>query len=311
MTFTVNQLFNSYKGMTKRNVLLFFKDKTTLLFSMMAPIIVFFLYIVFLKNAYLDGLKEAVKDLNDVIDIKDVESITNAWLLAGVLGTSAITVSLNSLQVMVKDKEVKIDYDYNSSPIPSIVIILAYFTGAFINTFIITGSILTLGLILLNIIGNLYLSFTAIVLLYLVTVLGAASSTIIMMVIVSFFKRSSALGAFSGIISAAIGFIIGAYIPLGEFSKTVQGIMSLVPGSHISCLYRNLLMTDLLDHINLTLNGLDNGMFCNMVKNTFALNLNMFDYITPMSFMYIYSASSIVIALLLNVVLYKQANKRY
>ncbi len=310
MTFTVNQLFNSYKGMTKRNVLLFFKDKTTLLFSMMAPIIVFFLYIVFLKNAYLDGLKEAVKDLNDVIDIKDVESITNAWLLAGVLGTSAITVSLNSLQVMVKDKEVKIDYDYNSSPIPSIVIILAYFTGAFINTFIITGSILTLGLILLNIIGNLYLSFTAIVLLYLVTVLGAASSTIIMMVIVSFFKRSSALGAFSGIVSAAIGFIIGAYIPLSSLSDEIQGILSLVPGSHIACLYRNILMDGLMNHINSGLNGIGGGAFNNIINDAFALNLNMFSYKTTTTFMSIYSSSSIVVALGINVILYKQTLKR-
>ena len=41
---------NSYLGMTKRNILVFFKDKTTLFFSMLAPLIVFFLYIVFLKE---------------------------------------------------------------------------------------------------------------------------------------------------------------------------------------------------------------------------------------------------------------------
>ena len=253
MTFTLRQTLNSYAGMTKRNVLLFFKDKTTLLFSMLAPIIVFLLYIIFLENAYLDGLKDAAKDFGDLISLKDIDSVTNAWLLAGVLGTSAITVSLNSLQVMVKDKENKIDYDYTSSPIPSVVVILAYFTGAFLNTFIITGLILTLGLIILSLIGSLYLTFEAIILLYLVTILASASSTIIMMVVVSFFKRSSALGAFSGIISAAIGFIIGAYIPLGEFSEAVQGIMALVPGSYISCLYRNLLMRLVLYNIIINL----------------------------------------------------------
>ena len=310
MTFTLRQTLNSYTGMTKRNVLLFFKDKTTLLFSMLAPIIVFLLYIIFLKNAYLDGLKDASKDFGDLISLKDIDSVTNAWLLAGVLGTSAITVSLNSLQVMVKDKENKIDYDYTSSPIPSVVVILAYFTGAFLNTFIITGLILTLGLIILSLIGSLYLTFEAIILLYLVTILASASSTIIMMVVVSFFKRSSALGAFSGIISAAIGFIIGAYIPLGEFSEAVQGIMALVPGSHISCLYRNLLMTGVIDHINTSLNGIDKGMFAESIKNTFALNLNMFNYITPKSFMYLYTSASILVALLLNTLFYKRANRR-
>ena len=310
MTFTLKQIVNSYNGMTKRNILLFFKDKTTLIFSMLAHIIVFFLYIAFLKNTYLDGLKNSVKDLSNLIDMNDIESITNAWLLAGVLGTSSITVSLNSLQVMVKDKESKIDYDYSSSPIPSFVVTFAYFTGAFLNTFIITGSILTIGLIILNVIGNLYLSFTTILLLYLITILGASSSTIIMMVVVSFFKRSSALGAFSGIVSAAVGFVIGAYIPLGEVSTTLQGLMSLVPGSHISCLYRNLLMTGLLDHINVSINGLDNGMFYEMVKNTFSFNLNMFNYITPKSFMYMYSSLSVLVALVLNIALYRLENKR-
>ena len=304
------QNLNAYLGMTKRNILLFFKDKTTLFFSMLAPLIVFMLYILFLKDTYLDSLKSSLADFKEFIDMKDVDSIANAWLLAGILGTSCITVSLNSLQVMVLDKNNKIDYDYNSSPISNVVVILAYFTGAFINTFLISGGILTIGVIIINSISSLYLSFNTIILLYLVTILGSASATIIMMIVVSFFKRSSALGAFSGIVSAAIGFIIGAYIPLSSLSSEIQGILSLVPGSHIACLYRNLLMNGLMDHINTGLNGIDGGAFNNIINNAFALNLNMFSFETTKSFMAIYSSSSIIIALGINALLYKQTVKR-
>ncbi len=304
------QNFNAYLGMTKRNILLFFKDKTTLFFSMLAPLIVFMLYILFLKDTYLDSLKSSLGEMKEYIDMKDIDSIANAWLLAGILGSSCITVSLNSLQVMVLDKNNKIDYDYNSSPISSISVILAYFTGAFINTFMIAGGILTIGLIIINSISSLYLSFTTVILLYLVTILGSASATIIMMIIVSFFKRSSALGAFSGIVSAAIGFIIGAYIPLSSLSDEIQGILSLVPGSHIACLYRNILMDGLMNHINSGLNGIGGGAFNNIINDAFALNLNMFSYKTTTTFMSIYSSSSIVVALGINVILYKQTLKR-
>ena len=304
------QNLNAYLGMTKRNILLFFKDKTTLFFSMLAPLIVFMLYILFLKDTYLDSLKSSLGEMKEYIDMKDIDSIANAWLLAGILGSSCITVSLNSLQVMVLDKNNKIDYDYNSSPISNISVILAYFTGAFLNTFMIAGGILTIGLIIINSISSLYLSFTTIILLYLVTILGSASATIIMMIIVSFFKRSSALGAFSGIVSAAIGFIIGAYIPLSSLSSEIQGILSLVPGSHVACLYRNLLMDGLMNHINSGLNGIDGGAFNNIINNAFALNLNMFSYKTTTTFMSIYSSSSIVLALGINVILYKQTLKR-
>lgn len=302
---------NSYLGMTKRNILVFFKDKTTLFFSMLAPLIVFFLYIVFLKDTYLSSLKESLSGLEEYVLTSDIENIANSWLLAGLLGTSCITVSLNSLHVMVNDKNSKIDYDYNSSPIKGYIVVLSYFTGAFLNTFLITASILTVGLIILNSIGSLYLGFSTVILLYLVTILGCASSTILMMIIVSFFKKSSALGAFSGIVSAAVGFVIGAYIPLGNFSNAIQGILSLVPGSHVACLYRNLLMKNLLEHIDVSLNGMDSHTFISMAKEAFALNLNMFSYTTSNTFMMVYTSISAILALGLNVVLYKRTVKRY
>lgn len=302
---------NSYLGMTKRNILVFFKDKTTLFFSMLAPLIVFFLYIVFLKDTYLSSLKESLSGLEEYVLASDIDNIANSWLLAGLLGTSCITVSLNSLHVMVNDKNSKIDYDYNSSPIKGYIVVLSYFTGAFLNTFLITASILTVGLIILNSIGSLYLGFSTVILLYLVTILGCASSTILMMIIVSFFKKSSALGAFSGIVSAAVGFVIGAYIPLGNFSNAIQGILSLVPGSHVACLYRNLLMKNLLEHIDVSLNGMDSHTFISMAKEAFALNLNMFSYTTSNTFMMVYTSISAILALGLNVVLYKRTVKRY
>lgn len=302
---------NSYLGMTKRNILVFFKDKTTLFFSMLAPLIVFFLYIVFLKDTYLSSLKESLSGLEEYVLASDIENIANSWLLAGLLGTSCITVSLNSLHVMVNDKNSKIDYDYNSSPIKGYIVVLSYFTGAFLNTFLITASILTVGLIILNSIGSLYLGFSTVILLYLVTILGCASSTILMMIIVSFFKKSSALGAFSGIVSAAVGFVIGAYIPLGNFSNAIQGILSLVPGSHVACLYRNLLMKNLLEHIDVSLNGMDSHTFISMAKEAFALNLNMFSYTTSNTFMMVYTSISAILALGLNIILYKRTVKRY
>ena len=310
MKMTFKQKINAYLGMSKRNILLFFKDKTTLFFSLLAPLIVFALYIVFLKDTYLSGIYNEVKGLESFFDIKEIDNIANGWLLAGILGTSTITVSLNSLQIMVIDKERKVDFDYNSSPISGPCVVFSYFTGAFINTFLVSGSILTLGLIVLSIMGNLHLTVVSILLLYLVTIVGSASSTILMMVVTSFFKTSSSLGAFSGIISAAIGFVIGAYIPLGNFSKTIQGVLTIVPGSHIACIYRNLLMSGTLNSINSSLNGIDGGAFNDMIHELFAFKLNLFSYQTSMLFMCLYSVGSIVIGLILNVLLYRRAQKR-
>lgn len=310
MKLSLKQKFNAYLGMTKRNILMFFKDKTTMFFSMLAPIIVFVLYIVFLKDVYLSGVYTDVEPIKEFFDIKDIENVTNAWLISGVLGTCTITVALNSLQVMVGDKEKKIDFDYNSSPISGSIAVLSYFTGAFINTFLISAGILTASLVVLSIIGNLYLTVTTIILLFLVTILGCASSTLIMMIVVSFFKSSSALGAFSGIISAVVGFVIGSYVPLGSFDTTIQGILTLIPGSHIACLYRNLLMNGVLNNIDAALANIDSGALVIALKDLFALNLNLFTYTVKEAFMYIYSGASAVVALGGNILLYRLASKR-
>ena len=90
MKLSLRQKFNAYLGMTKRNILMFFKDKSTMFFSMLAPLIVFVLYIVFLKDTYLSGIYNDVEPLKEFFDINDIENVANAWLLAGVLGTCTI-----------------------------------------------------------------------------------------------------------------------------------------------------------------------------------------------------------------------------
>ena len=112
---TLTQKFNAYKGMTSRNIKVFFKDKMTVFFSILAPLIVFLLYILFLRDTYLSGMERSLESVSSLINMKDVENIANGWLLSGILASSCVTVSLNSLTVMVDDKDRKVDYDYNSS----------------------------------------------------------------------------------------------------------------------------------------------------------------------------------------------------
>ena len=307
---TLSQKFNAYKGMTSRNIKVFFKDKMTVFFSILAPLIVFLLYILFLKDTYLTGMKSSLESVKDLVDMKDVENIANAWLLSGILASSCITVSLNSLTVMVDDKDRKVDYDYNSSPSNGAVVVFSYFTGALVNTLFITCGVLTVGLIVLSICGSLYLTFTKILLLYLVTILGCASATLLMMVIASFFKKAGALGAFGGIVSAAVGFIIGAYVPLGNFSTGVQTTLAFVPGSQVAVLYRDILMSGVSEHVSSAMGNSGGPEFLANIKDTFSLSLTMFNYKTTQFFSFMYIIGSIIVGLVLNVVLYKKSSKR-
>ncbi len=64
----------SYKGMTKRNIKVYLKDKTAIIFSMMTQIIILGLYLLFLKQNYVDSMTSMLDGFN----IKTEDNLINA-----------------------------------------------------------------------------------------------------------------------------------------------------------------------------------------------------------------------------------------
>ncbi|MEE1319031.1 MAG: hypothetical protein UHD05_05920 [Ruminococcus sp.] len=302
--------FNTYKGMTARNIKVYMKDRMAIVLSMLTQIIVLGLYLLFLKSNYVDAINSFLTGAENLVTDTNIEALVNSWLIAGVIGTSVVTVALNSLSVMVSDKQDKIDFDYNATPAKPHIIILSYFSGAVVSTFLISSILLTAGLVFLAMGGLFLYTATDIVLLYAIVLLGSISGSIILMLFVSFFKKNSTLSSFSILISVAIGFIIGAYMPVSQFGESVQTAVNLVPGSHIAGLLRNVLMTPAIDNISDALGGIDNGMFAEEINSTFTLNLNIFDESIGMNFMLVYSLIAIAVFFVLNLVFYKFSSKR-
>mgnify|MGYP000191116574 FL=1 len=177
-------------------------------------------------------MKEA-PGLADLVQDKDVKMYANLTLLVGILGSALITVPFNCLTVVVRDKENKVDYDILSTPIRRWQVILSYFTAAVISAVVMTGIILTVGLLLLGTQGDLYMGAKEIAQAYGIVALGSFSATALFMIVVLFFKSSSACGAFFSMVSAAAGFVIGAYIPISQFSDAVQTVCNIFPAGFL------------------------------------------------------------------------------
>ena len=265
-----------YFGLTKRNLLIYFKDYQSILFSMITPIIVFVLYLLCLKDTFVSPIKNATIGLEQWILDEDINMFVNGLLLTGILGTTMITVPYNCLITIVRDRENKIDYDISATPIRRVQIVLSYFTASALSAFIMAAIILTGGLCIMGVQGTLYLGAKDVAALYGITFLGAISATSLFMIVVLFFKTSSASGAFLGILSAACGFVIGAYIPISQFSEGVQTFCNVFPGSGITVLYRNSLLNPLLDKMNQNIGGLDEGMFVEAMRETFVFDSHLF-----------------------------------
>ena len=78
-------------------------------------------------------------------------------------------------------------------------------------------------------------------------------------------------------LSAAAGFIIGAYIPISQFSESVQTICNLFPATHVTVAIRNILMRGVMESMDSSIGGLDGGMFMDVIKDSFSFSARMFE----------------------------------
>ena len=300
-------------GFIKRNLLLFFKDWQSVLFSLLTSIIVLVLYLLFLKGTFVSAIQSAMEQypgLASMVPQKDIDMFANLFLLSGILGSAMISVPFSCITVLVKDRANKVDYDILATPMKREQIIFAYFVSAVLTSTLLTGIILAIGLIGIRMQGNMYLNISQVVKAFSIVALGSISASAIFMIVVLFFKTVSACEAFFGILSAASGFVIGAYIPISQFSNEVQTVCNLFPASQITIMLRNILLNGLLEHINTSLQGVDQGMFVLSLKEYFTFQAKLFNGYLDMNKMLEYILGVILFCIVTQIMIYSGSYKK-
>ena len=300
-------------GFIKRNLLLFFKDWQSILFSLLTSIIVLVLYLLFLKGTFVSAIQRAMEQypgLASMVPQKDIDMFANLFLLSGILGSAMISVPFSCITVLVKDRANKVDYDILSTPLKRGQIIFAYFVSAVLTSTLLTDIILAVGLIGIRMQGNMYLNASQVIKAFSVVALGSISASAIFMIIVLFFKTVSACETFFGILSAASGFVIGAYIPISQFSNEIQTVCNLFPASQITIMLRNILLNGLLEHINTRLQGVDQGMFVLSLKEYFTFQAKLFKGYLDMNKMLEYILGVILFCIVTQIMIYSGSYKK-
>ena len=300
-------------GLIKRNLLLFFKDWQSILFSLLTSIIVLVLYLLFLKGTFVVAINKEMEQypgLASMVSEKDIDMFANLLLLTGILGSAMISVPFSCITTLVRDRANKVDYDILATPMKRGQIIFAYFVSAVLSSTLLTGIILTIGLVGIRMQGNIYMNASQVVKAFSIVALGSISASAIFMIIVLVFKTVSACEAFFGILSAASGFVIGAYIPISQFSNGVQTVCNLFPASQITIMLRNILLNGLLEHINTSLAGVDQGMFVLSLKKYFTFQAKLFKGYLDMNKMLEYILGVILFCTVAQIMIYSGSYKK-
>lgn len=219
-------------SLIKRNLKIFFRDKTAVFFSLLAVFIVIGLYILFLGNVMVQNYQ----------DIPEARFLLDSWIMAGLLGVTTVTTTMGALGVVVQDKATKIYRDFKASPISRQSLIIGYASSSLIIGLIMTTVAFILAEIYIVIYGGSLLSLIEIAKVVGIIVLSLLSSNAIVFFLVSFFSSNNAFATASSIIGSLIGFLAGVYIPIGILPSAIQPIVKLFPPFHSTVLFRQVMM---------------------------------------------------------------------
>lgn len=276
--------------LTKRDLKLFLKDKLNVFFSLLAPLIVFALYILFLGDTQLQAVNASIPE-GVIIDQRLIRAFIDSWMLSGVLGVGCLTVSLQANCIMVQDKSKGILNDGISSPVKKSVIKLSYYVFNFVITFTIMFVIFLVCLIYLAAKNSWFMSAGDVFSLFGTLLLAIFSATLITVLIADLFKTEAALGAFSGITSAIIGFLLGAYIPMSIMPVGLQYVSALLPASHSVGMFKQFFVSGVLDEMSKTAPL----QFIEGLKENYSVDLNFFGKYIQADIMSVYIACSIIL----------------
>ena len=220
----------------KRNCKVFFKDKGMFISSLITPIILLVLYVVFLAKVYRDSFLSAL-DGAPAPD-KLVNGFVAGQLCSSLLAVCCITVAFCSNLLMVQDKVTGVRGDLLITPASRSTHALGYYLSTAASTMVVCILALCGGLIYIACSGW-YLSFGDIMLSFVDVILLVLFGTALSSVVNFFLTSQGQMQAVGTIVSAGYGFICGAYMPMSQFSEGLQKALSFLPGTYGTSLVRN------------------------------------------------------------------------
>ena len=217
-----------------RNLRVYFRDRASVFFSLLAVLLIILMYALFLGDAWSSGSIFQGR--------QGVKAMMDSWVMAGLLAVVSVTSTMGAYGIMVEDRARKIIKDFKSSPLSR-----AGLTGGYILAAFLIGLLMSLLLIVLAVVyivarGGAFPGLMVLGKTLLLIGISSLSSTSLVLFLISFINSSNAFGTASSLIGTLIGFLTGIYMPVGQLPPAVQTLIKVIPTSHAAALFRQVLM---------------------------------------------------------------------
>ena len=236
--------------LTKRNLLVYFRDRGAVFFSMLSMLIIIALMLLFLGDMHVDSITEMLAKLpghDTTNDQSHAELFLLAWTVAGIIPINAAMVTLSALSSIIKDRANGRSASIHTAPISRMTITLSYIAAACLASLVICSLTLAISEIYLCTKGMQ--AFSVAEHLQLLGMILANSFTYsALMYLCAMFVRSE--GAWSGlgtVIGTLVGFLGGIYLPVGNLSQGLADFLSCTPVIYGTVMFRGIMTRSITD----------------------------------------------------------------
>ncbi|MBE7956389.1 ABC transporter permease [Microbacterium oxydans] len=221
-------------ALVRRNLRLFFRDRLNVFFSLLAAVILFGLYALFLGNLQTADLEKSFPQASPA----QIKAFVDSWMYAGIVSMTAITTGLAAFGVLVEDAATGRFRDLLVSPLRRGQLVLGYFLAALIVALLMTGILLAFGLLSLFFVNGVIAAPASLLRVIGYIVLVSCAFAALSAFVVSFVATPGAFAALSTIVGTILGFLAGAYIPVGSLPEAVRATVNALPFAQSSMLLR-------------------------------------------------------------------------
>ena len=215
-----------------RNIKLYFRDKTSVFFSLLGVFVIIGLYIIFLGDQ-VEG---------SVGELPGARFLMDSWIMGGVIAVTSITTTMGAFGQMVEDKVKKNYKDIYASPLKRYKIAGGYIISSYLIGVIMSLVTFFLAELYIVVSGGKLLPFIDILQSIGIILISVLASSSMIFFLVSFFKTNNSFATASTVIGTLMGFLMGIYIPIGSLPNYVQAFMKGFPLSHSGTLLRQIFM---------------------------------------------------------------------
>ncbi len=229
-------------AMTKRNLFVYFRNRSTVFFSVLSALILLGIMVIFLGSSastdLTDVLNKYGKNRDAAADTQNAAQLIRLWILGGMLGVNSVTVSLTSIGAMVQDEECGRLTAFYAAPVRRLYLTLGYIFSAWACGMLICLVTLGAGELFFVLKGFPAFDLQTNLKLTGILMLNVFVFSAIGYLMALFIHSASAWSGMLTVIGTLVGFAGGTYISVGSMSAGLQTVLKCLPVLHGTAMLR-------------------------------------------------------------------------